>query len=92
MHEAVVMSERGYRGCGLVCTTEEFVRNQSCAKKVCAARVIQQSLALSLDDARALSFQHGGEFVACDVDSRALSGRFSRCWPTAAKPIAPGLS
>ena len=74
MHEAVVMSERGYRGSRLVRSAKDFIRDEGCPEQVCAARVIQQSLTLSLVDARALSFQHGGEFVACDVHSRALAG------------------
>ncbi|CAB4572169.1 unannotated protein [freshwater metagenome] len=86
------MSERGYRGSRLVRSAKEFIRDEGGPEKVCAARVIQQSLTLSLDDARALSFQHGGEFAACDVHSRTLAGGFSCCWTTAVKPFAPGLS
>jgi hypothetical protein len=92
MHEAVIVSERRYRGCRSVRSTKDFIRDEGGPKKVCAARVIQQSLPLSLDDARALTFQHGGEFVACDVHSRTLAGGFSRAWPAAVKPFTPGLS
>jgi hypothetical protein len=63
VYEAVVMRERCDNRRGVIHAAKKFVREKRSTKNVGATRVVEQSLALALDNSIALRVQYRSEFL-----------------------------